>query len=238
MKKNKNVSVCMRVHEIGDCLPRTMEWLIEHFEEINVVDSGQSTDNTTAILNSYKNQINLYTRPFDNFQNQTNFILEKNTKPWFLAIDGDEIIYSQWTMDQIAQLLEKQDKTLAIFDRINFQKDIYHKQPVRSDYQYRLFKSSKRATGQMHDLYDISVERCMFIPKVLMLHWGHIRSRDRLIEKTQIYKKFINIDSADGAMIKEHDDWFAQRNVEWDANAIKLVDSKLIEYVEKWDAIK
>ena len=90
----------------------------------------------------------------------------------------------------------------------------------------------------MHDLYDISVERCMFIPKVLMLHWGHIRSRDRLIEKTQIYKKFINIDNADGEMIKKHDDWFAQRNVEWDANAIKLVDSKLIQYVEKWDAIK
>jgi len=79
----------MRVHEIGDCLSRTIEWLVDRFEEINVVDSGQSTDNTTAILNSYKNQINLYTRPFDNFQNQTNFILEKNTNPRFLAIEGD-----------------------------------------------------------------------------------------------------------------------------------------------------
>ena len=39
MKKNQLVSVCMRVHEIGDCLSRTIEWLVERFEEINVVDS-------------------------------------------------------------------------------------------------------------------------------------------------------------------------------------------------------
>ena len=72
MKKNKNVSVCMRVHQSSDCLPRTIKWCVEHFEEVNVVDSGQSSDKTTNVLNEYRDRINLYTRPFDTHQNQTN----------------------------------------------------------------------------------------------------------------------------------------------------------------------
>ena len=227
----------MRVHQSSDCLPRTIKWCVEHFEEVNVVDSGQSSDKTTSILNEYRDRINLYTRAFDTHQNQINFIFKKSTKEWMLSLDADEILFSPWSMDQVVKLLEKQNKTLGVFDRINFQKDIYHKQPVPSDYQYRLFKSTKRATGQMHDLIDISSENCMFVPKVLMFHWGHIRSQKRLIEKTQIYKKFIDIDNADGPMVQQYDDWFDRRNREWDKNAVKIENTELTKYAEKWNAI-
>jgi glycosyltransferase involved in cell wall biosynthesis len=239
MKKNKNVSASIIVHEIGDCLKRTLQWCTEHFEEVNLVDSGQSRDNTTEIVNQFKDYINVYTRPFDNFQNQVNFILEKSTKPWICGIDGDEVIYSPWSMDQVVKLLEKEGKTTACFDRINFQKDIYHRRaPIMPDYQYsRLFKSNKRATGDMHNLYDISNEIGIIIRQVIFLHWGHIRSNQRLLEKSQWYKKFVDLDQVDGAQIKKHDDWFVRRNEEWDKNIIRI-DEKIIEYAKKWDAIK
>jgi glycosyltransferase involved in cell wall biosynthesis len=240
MKKNKNVSASLVVHEIGDCLKRTLQWCTEHFEEINVVDSGESTDNTTAICNEFNNQINLYTRPFDNFQNQTNFILDKSTKPWICGLDGDEIIYSPWSMDQVVKLLDKESRTIGILDRINFQKDIYHRRtPIQPDYQTgRLFQGHKRATGAMHSLIDLSNENSMLIPKIIMLHWGHIRSNECLLKKTQIYKKFVNIDNADGKNVEKYDDWFVRRNKEWNKNIVRIDDNNLIKYIEKWNAIK
>ena len=239
MKKNKNVSASVVVHEIGDCLKRTLQWCTEHFEEINLVDSGQSQDNTTEIVNQFKDRINVYTRPFDTFQNQVNFILGKSTKPWICGIDGDEIIYSPWTMDQVAKLLEKQGKTTACFDRINFQKDIYHRRsPILPDYQTgRLFKSSKRATGDMHNLFDINNEEGIVLQQVVYLHWGHIRSDERLLEKSQRYKNFTNLDTVDGSQIQKYDDWFVRRNKEWNKNIVRI-DKQIAEYVEKWDAIR
>ena len=240
MKKNKNVSVSLHVHEIGDCLRRTLQWCVEHFEEINVVDSGESTDNTTAICNEFNDQINLYTRPFDNFQNQTNFILDKSTKPWICGLDGDEIIYSPWSMDQLVKLLESQGKTAGVVDRINFQKDIYHRRtPIQPDYQTgRLFQGHKRATGPMHNLFDLSNEIPMVFYQVIILHWGHIRDEEVLLKKSRAYKKFTNENAADGKELQQHDDWFVRRNEEWNKNIIAIDNQDMIKYVEKWNAIK
>jgi len=77
----------------------------------------------------------------------------------------------------------------------------------------------------------------MFVPQMLMLHWGHIRSKDKLVEKSLHYKKYVGIDHVDGENIDKYDDWFHRRNAEWDKNLEPITDLNLITFIEKWDGI-
>lgn len=235
---NKNVSISMRIHNSIDCLPRTLQWCLENFEEINIVESGANTDGSEQLLRKYKDRINLFTREDDGFKNQSNFILEKSTKPWTFLLDADEIIYGPWSLDQVVKLMEKENRTMCSMDRLNFQQDIYHtRSPLRPDPQVRLVHSGARVTGEMHELWDFSKERLMFIPQLLMLHWGHIRSKEKLVEKSMHYKKYIKVDHVDGKNIEAHDDWFHRRNKEWNKNLTPINNEELITFAQKWDGI-
>ncbi|MEO2069395.1 MAG: glycosyltransferase family 2 protein [Desulfurobacteriaceae bacterium] len=71
------------------CIEEVLSSIKDIADEIIVVDSG-SKDKTLEIVKSFGAKV--YTRKFDNFVNQKNYLLSLCTKEWVLFIDDDEVL--------------------------------------------------------------------------------------------------------------------------------------------------
>ncbi|MBW2028791.1 MAG: glycosyltransferase family 2 protein [Deltaproteobacteria bacterium] len=122
-------------------------------DEIIVVDS-YSSDNTVEICRSYTSHI--YQRPFDNFQNQRNYALEKATGEWILSIDADEIV-GPALQEEILRTIEDPGPHVGFY--IPMESFLFN-QPVRytwgQNYLLRLFKREKaRFSSPIHEKVKI-----------------------------------------------------------------------------------
>jgi len=84
-----SLSVAILTFNSERCIEKVLKSVEEIADEIVIVDSG-STDRTLEIVKDFGAKI--YTRNFDNFVNQKNYLLSLCTKEWVLFLDDDEIV--------------------------------------------------------------------------------------------------------------------------------------------------
>jgi hypothetical protein len=222
-KKCDKISACMIVKNSSDTLDITMKWALDNFEEICIVADVLHFDDTIDKLDDWElrhpDTIKLMYREFDDFSSQMNVCLEMATKEYTCITSSDEIMEEvQW--DGIIKLMTDKSIDVIGFHRFNLQYDIYHVIPIGyPDMQVRMFKTSKniRMNGKVVDeSLDFSNCRLMVLP-FHIIHFGHIRNEECLLQKGRDREIFANDDAADGAGLKKHGDkWFVERNNEWD----------------------
>jgi len=85
---NPTISLCMIVKNEEKFLPRCLESIKGHVDEIIIVDTG-STDSTVEIAKRYNAKI--YHHPWENsFSKARNYSLKYATCKWILVLDADE----------------------------------------------------------------------------------------------------------------------------------------------------
>ncbi|MEE9174603.1 MAG: glycosyltransferase, partial [Thermodesulfobacteriota bacterium] len=87
---NNTISLCMIVKDEEEFLPRCLESVKDHVDEIIIVDTG-STDSTVEIAKRYNAKI--YHHAWENsFSKARNYSLKYATCDWILILDADEEI--------------------------------------------------------------------------------------------------------------------------------------------------
>jgi len=153
------LSVCMIVQDEEACIARALDSVhnYDYIEEIIVLDGG-STDRTIEIASTYT-KVKLHTYPFkplegDRIDEQRNRAIDLATNEWILFLDADEY-YESYTMLSIPYLLSKEYLELNqcdafLFSRKNFL-DNRLTNPIKPDYQCKLFKRYCRFVGIKHE---------------------------------------------------------------------------------------
>ncbi|WP_457679253.1 glycosyltransferase family 2 protein [Thermovibrio sp.] len=115
-------------------------------DEIVAVDSG-STDSTLKILKEFG--VKVFTREFDNFVNQKNYLLSKTTKEWVLFLDDDEIL-SKELQSSVKEAIKKEKFSGYYLNRITNYLGRWIRHAWHPDWQLRLAKREKcRWVGSM-----------------------------------------------------------------------------------------
>ena len=222
-----------------DCIVRSLKWATEHFEEVNVVHSP-STDRTNEIVGSFPGVTSI-PRDFTDFSTQWDAAIAASSKPWVLIMAADEIIYSPWSFDQVVKLLESKERVAGVLPRINFQRDIEHLQAGSyPDPKLVLIRSNLRMNGKpVDEMIDAQGKPVMFLKDINILHWGHIREQKALKQKHHDRVKFAVSDPVDGKPMLEStkEDWFNERNVQWDKDAEPIESKEIKEYAKKWHTV-
>lgn len=215
---SKNLTLCLCVANSEDCLDRFFNWAIPRFENILIVES-ESEDSTNAILKKYKkeypDQIDLHFNKIKNIADQKQYCLNLAKTEWKLIVDADEILENYNWDDQIKKLeLEKID--LGFLPRYNLQKDEKHYlKTAYPDLQPRLINSKTSFSNKpQHETHHVMVghRNQTNIQDCHIIHWGHIRSEDQNLWKSNMRKKFATNDACDGEGLLSHNNWFHERN--------------------------
>lgn len=215
---SKNLTLCLCVANSEDCLDRFFNWAIPRFENILIVES-ESEDSTGKILKKYKkqypDQIDLHFNKIKNIAHQKQHCLDLANTEWKLIVDADEILENYNWNDQIKKCeLEKID--LGFLPRYNLQKDEKHYlKTAYPDLQPRLINSKTSfSTKPQHETHHVMVgyRNQANIQDCHIIHWGHIRSEDQNLWKSNMRKKFATNDACDGEGLLSHNNWFHERN--------------------------
>jgi glycosyltransferase involved in cell wall biosynthesis len=235
-----NISLCLVVANSEDCLQRFFKWSLPRFEDIIIVKSD-SEDNTDFILDKYKDvypsQIDLHYNKIENIAKQKQYCLDLSEKDWKLIVDADEI-FEEVDFDLLTSKLEEEGLDLGYFPRYNLQVDEEHYQPEGyPDLQPRLIKSNVSfSLDPIHETHHAMVgqkKSAALNPHII--HWGHIRSEDQNLWKSNMRKRYANTDLCDGKGLRETDNWFYERNkiLGLDDKAIGLPE-RVISYIDSF----
>lgn len=216
--KFSNLSLCLVVANSEDCLERFFKWSLPRFEEIIIVKSD-SEDRTDGILDEYveshPKQIQLHYKKIKNIADQKQYCLDLSKKDWRLIVDADEI-FEEIDFDSLISRLEEQGIDAVCFPRYNLQVDEGHFQPEGyPDFQIRLFKSNVSfSLDPIHETHHsmIGYKKIGVLGNTHIIHWGHIRSEQQNLWKSNMRRKYADTDLCDGKGLKETRNWFYERN--------------------------
>jgi hypothetical protein len=91
MRLTYTVQVCNESREIFSLLNFLIR-TVDTEDEINVVvDSAHTTDRVSSVLDNFKDRVNVYERPFDNFKANSDFHIQMATGDYIFGMDADEI---------------------------------------------------------------------------------------------------------------------------------------------------
>jgi len=91
MKLTYTIQVCNESRELYSLLS-FLSKTIDEEDEINVVaDSNNVTDKVESVLDTFKDRINIFKRPFDEFHTNAQFHIEKATGEYIFGVDADEM---------------------------------------------------------------------------------------------------------------------------------------------------
>src|SRR6056300_1726467 len=91
MKLTYTVQVCNESRELFSLLS-FLRKTVDDEDEINVVvDSNRVTERVESVLEHFRERINIFKRPFDNFCANSNFHTEQATGEYIFGMDADEI---------------------------------------------------------------------------------------------------------------------------------------------------
>ncbi|MEZ5950325.1 MAG: glycosyltransferase family 2 protein [Planctomycetaceae bacterium] len=131
--------ICHNEQEyIAQCL-HSLRWC----EQVVLVDSG-STDATLEIARGFPN-VEIATRPFDNFINQKNFALSLCRQEWVVSLDADEVLTDPLIEEIRGLSFEKAGYRIGRRSFIGA-REIKHG-TWSPDYQLRLFRKSRSCWG-------------------------------------------------------------------------------------------
>lgn len=162
---------------IADCL-RSLDWV----DEIIVVDAF-STDSTESICKQFN--CKFFQRPFDSFDRQKNFALDKAAGQWVLSIDADERI-SQELAEEIHEIINHNtDIQGFIIPRKNYLVGKRIKYTWGEDALLRLFQHhAGRFCSPIHEKVEVNGK--IGYLKNPMLHFNSKNIRE-YIEKNNLY---------------------------------------------------
>ena len=230
----------MIVKNSADTLGVTLKYLDQNFEKVVIV-YDDSVDNTEEILMKYKNRFFIVKNDFINFSQQWDKCIRlahnENVKSdYLLKIDADEI-YSETDFDKMATMMQTYNLKGLYFPRYNLQNDYQHyNKKGYPDYQIRLVHESVKMNGKPVDEGFIVKGKMLPFDKCSIIHFGHLRDKQSLIQKSIDRQIFADVDACDGLNMKKYKHWFLERNELW-KNDVDVLPEKLQEIVRGYIGI-
>jgi len=118
MKLTYTIQVCNESRELFSLLNFLSE-TIDHEDEINVVvDSDHTTEKVERVLEHFKERVQVFKRPFDNFHVNAQFHIEKATGDYIFGIDADEMP-QELLIKNIKKIIEESGAEIIAVPRIN-----------------------------------------------------------------------------------------------------------------------
>jgi len=118
MKLTYTVQVCNESRELYSLVNFLLK-VKDPEDDINVVvDSLHTTDKVKMVLDKFKNEINIYERPFDNFCDNSNFHWEMAKGEYIFGLDTDEMPQES-LIKGLKKLLTENDIDILLIPRIN-----------------------------------------------------------------------------------------------------------------------
>lgn len=152
MRLTYTIQVCNESRELFSLLNFIIRVKDEE-DEINVVvDSNNKTEKVDKVLEHFKDTVNIYERPFDQFHVNAQFHIEKATGDYIFGIDADEMP-QEMLIKNIKRIIEDTKAELISIPRINIHPGITGQDAIDfgfhvnemgfinwPDYQTRIYK--------------------------------------------------------------------------------------------------
>jgi hypothetical protein len=123
MKLTYTIQVCNESRELFSLLT-LLTRIIDDEDEINVVaDSNNVTDKVDRVLEHFKDRINVFKRPFDQFHVNAQFHIEKATGEYIFGLDADEMPQES-LIKSVKKIIEETKAEIIVVPRINIHPDI------------------------------------------------------------------------------------------------------------------
>jgi glycosyltransferase involved in cell wall biosynthesis len=243
---SKQISLCVIIKNSSDTLDIFFNWALDYFEEICVVVDPQNYDTTLQdcyrwslvpqFTTDIKNRIIIVEHPFDNFSNQWNRSFKLASKEWIFYIGSDEIL-SPCNYDSLIPALQRLKKKVGTFPRYNLQTSRHQALEIGyPDYQFRLFNKNDeiQMDGKAVDESINCKDSYMIFPQHI-IHLGHIRPHQALLQKGIDRIKFKDTDACDGSgLTKFGEKWFLERNKEFEKFVFSIQDQEVLEHIDKY----
>lgn len=241
MRACDSVGISMIAGNTADTLDVFFQWATANFTEVNVVVQPDNYDNTRELVRHWKTAaggvISVQEHPFDNFSAQFQRAIDMCSKPWCIQLGADEIL-AEFPYDHLPKLMDRMQKKVAILPRFNLQRDWKHyNRAGYPDYQKRIIKMGYGIGmngAEVDETLNVDPKDCTVLEALPIIHFGHIRQREALIQKGKDRIKFADVDPCGGPNLKEHGiEWFVKRNHEWDRDAQPLM-SQHVEWIDRF----
>ena len=192
MKLTYTIQVCNESRELFSLL-QFITRVKDEEDEINVVvDSTNKTEKVDMVLEHFKDTVNVYERPFDQFHVNAQFHTEKATGDYIFGIDADEMP-QEMLIKNIKRIIDDTQAEVISIPRINIHPGIteqevkdfgFHVNEVGfinwPDYQTRIFKKCDHIhwTDTLHTTLVGSDKIVGVKPNPSMALW-HIKSMEK-----------------------------------------------------------
>lgn len=192
MKLTYTIQVCNESRELFSLLG-FLTRVIDEEDEINVVvDSAHTTEKVERVLGHFKEGINIFKRPFDNFRENAQFHIEKAKGEYIFGIDADEIPRES-LIKNIKRIIEQTGAEIIAVPRINIHPDITEEDAKEfgfnvnevgfinwPDYQMRVYKNCDyiKWTDELHTKLT-GTDKVVGIKAMPEMALWHIKSMDK-----------------------------------------------------------
>lgn len=210
MKLTYTVQVCNESRELFSLL-NFLRKTVDDEDEINVVvDSNRVTERIESVLDHFKERINIFRRPFDEFHTNAQFHIEKATGDYIFGMDADEMP-QELLIKNVKKIINDSGAEIIAVPRINIDPGYTEAFLERCnykindvgwinwpDYQMRIYKKCDhiRWTDEMHTKLSGS-DKVIGVEATPKLALWHIKS----IEKEE--NRWIN-----GNIVKSNDNLY------------------------------
>jgi hypothetical protein len=125
MRLTYTIQVCNESRELFSLL-NFLSKTIDEEDEINVVaDSINVTDKVEHVLDHFKERINVFKRPFDQFHTNAQFHIEKATGDYIFGVDADEMP-QEILIKNIKKIIKDSGAEIIAVPRINIHPGATH----------------------------------------------------------------------------------------------------------------
>jgi hypothetical protein len=210
MKLTYTIQVCNESRELFSLLS-FLRKTVDDEDEINVVvDSNRVTERIESVLEHFKERINIFRRPFDEFHTNAQFHIEKATGEYIFGMDADEMP-QELLIKNVKKIINDSGAEIIAVPRINIDPGYTEAFLERCnykindvgwinwpDYQMRIYKKCDhiRWTDEMHTKLSGS-DKVIGVEATPKLALWHIKS----IEKEE--NRWIN-----GNIVKSNDNLY------------------------------
>jgi hypothetical protein len=158
-----------------------------------IVDSLHKTDKVSSVLDHFKDKVNVYERPFDNFLDNSNFHIEKATGDYIFGLDADEMP-QEMLIKNIKKILTESNADMVSIPRINIHpgatQEFYQKSNFNvnelgwinwPDFQGRVFRKSDTIKWGHESLHTkiVGAEKSIHLVDNPQIALWHIKSMEK-----------------------------------------------------------
>ena len=192
MKLTYTIQVCNESRELFSLLS-FLRKTVDDEDEINVVvDSNRVTERIESVLEHFKERINIFRRPFDEFHTNAQFHIEKATGEYIFGMDADEMP-QELLIKNVKKIINDSGAEIIAVPRINIDPGYTEAFLERCnykindvgwinwpDFQTRIFKKCDHIkwTDEMHTKLSGTNKAVALKPEPKLAMW-HIKSIEK-----------------------------------------------------------